>query len=368
MAKSLLSIKTKKKPKVSRSEAYLVNFKYLGDEPKDYKKLSDTLKAFNWYNTMCTKDDARQYLKEYFTRYNETSRVKEIGSIPDKWLPLTSAWVCRMATNNNAQLDLNAYTKVCKSITEAAAHANDKEDEDDKPVVVRPTIQQRIKDKVDDIIGDIEELIDKGENFSMYDWLQSKQIPPMHASKISAYYSPIRDELIEASEGKIEGYEKYTKKWLRDRAAFFGKIVEDAERYGNVAKKTRAVRKPRPVSVEKQLKGLKYQKDSAEFKLASVDPQKILGAQELWTFNTKYKTIMIFRALDRGGLKVKGTSIIGYDEKLSHGYKTGRKSEVIVDQVSKATKAGLKKVLDPLKPNTFNPRINENTILLKVIS
>jgi hypothetical protein len=368
MAKSLLSIKTKKKPKVSKSEIYLVNHKYLGDEPKKTEKLSDTLKAFNWYNSMCTKEDARQYLKEYFANHNEPSRVKQISSIPDKWLPLTSAWVCRMATNNEAMLDLNAYTRVCNSISEAAAHANDKDDEDDKPAVVRPTIQQRIKDKVDDIIGDIEEMIDVGAEFSLYDWLQKRQVPPMHASKISAYYSPVRDEMIEASEGRIEGYEKYTKKWLRDRAAFFGKIVEDADRYGSVTKKTRAVRRPRPVSVEKQLKGLKFQKESAEFKLASIDPQKILGAQELWTFNTKYKSITIFRALDRGGLKVKGTSIASYDENTSASYKTGRKPEAIVDQVSKATKAGLKKVVDPLKAHTFNPRINENTILLKVIT
>lgn len=368
MAKSLLSIKTKKKPKVTRSEAYMVNLKYLGEEPdpKKFKTESDVLRAYSWYGSMCQVSDARQYLKDYLTKTNETRYAKLVDKIPDAWVPLTWAWKCRMATLQGSQWDLPSYQNFMSALDDAISHTREEKPAEQK--ADKPSIQDRIKDRLNDIIGDIEAMIDKGDEFSLYDHLQKNEIPPMHAAKIAAYYSPIRDEMIEAATGKIEGYEKYTKKWLKDRAAFFEKLVSDAERYGNVAKKTRAVRKPRTVSVEKQLKGLKYQKESAEYKLASIDPQKILGAQELWTFNTKYGSVVIFRALDRGGLKVKGTSITGYDEANSFSYKTGRKTAAIVDQVSKATKAGLKKVVEPLKTNTFNPRINENTILLKVIS
>lgn len=366
MAKSLLSVKTKKKPKISRSEAYMVNFKYLGDEPDSTKFNGwvDYAKAFSWYNSMCSKEDAREYIKDYLLKHEGKEKAKLASKIPDAWIPLTQAWLCRIALRRDEKIS----DKDMSVIVESSRHGKSEEEEDKKPVVVRPTIQERIRDKVSDIIGDIEEMIDKGEDFSLYDWLQKKQVPPMHAAKIGDYYGPIWHEMVQAHAGKIEGYENWSKSQLKARVEFYNSIVSDAERYFNVAKKTRVIRKPRPVSVEKQLKGLKYQKDSAEYKLASVDPQKILGAQELWTFNTKYKTVTIFRALDRGGLKVKGTSITGFDEKLSASYKTGRKPEAIVDQVSKSTKAGLKKVLDPLKPHTFNPRINENTILLKVIS
>ena len=92
---------------------------------------------------------------------------------------------------------------------------------------------------------------------------------------------------------------------MKDRVVFFNKLIDDAQRYGNVTKKTRAPRKPRTISMDKKLKSLKYQKENNEFKIASINPEKIIGAQELWTFNTKYKIVTVFRAIDRGGLQVK---------------------------------------------------------------
>ena len=144
-------------------------------------------------------------------------------------------------------------------------------------------------------------------------------------------------------------------------------MIADAERYGNVAKKTRAPRKPRAVSVETKLKNLKYQKEDNTFKIASVNPEKILGSQELWCFNTKNKVVTVFRALDRGGLQVKGTSIINYDEKTSFTKRTGRKPEEYVKRVLDGGKIVLRKIMDELKGDAaLAYRINENTILLKI--
>jgi hypothetical protein len=128
-------------------------------------------------------------------------------------------------------------------------------------------------------------------------------------------------------------------------------------------------RKPRAISVEKKLKNFKFQKEDNTFKIASVNPEKVIGAQELWTFNTKYKTLTVFRALDRGGLQVKGTSIINYDEATSVTKRTGRKPEVYVDKVLNGGKIVLRKLMDELKNDApLAYRINENTILLKVVT
>ena len=135
-----------------------------------------------------------------------------------------------------------------------------------------------------------------------------------------------------------------------------------------MTKKVRKPRKPRAVSVEKKLKNLKYQKENNEFKIASINPEKIIGAQELWTFNTKYKIVTVLRALDRGGLQVKGTSIIGYDEATSMSKGTGRKPEVVLDKLQNGGKIVLKKLMGELKTDkALQYRINENTILMKVI-
>jgi hypothetical protein len=166
-----------------------------------------------------------------------------------------------------------------------------------------------------------------------------------------------------------EGYSHLKKKQLDELIKFYHSLIADAERYGDVAKKVRKPRKPRPVSVEKKLKTFKYQKEDANFKIASVNPEKLIGCQELWTFNTKYKMITVLRAADRGGLDVKGTSIINYDEKTSVTKRTGRKPEVFVKKVMETGKIGLRKIMDEMKVAApLSYRINENTILLRIVN
>jgi hypothetical protein len=237
--------------------------------------------------------------------------------------------------------------------------------------VEKISVQDRIKEKASELIGDIEELLDKGEEFSLYDFLQKNEVPALYAPMIINYYAPWLGELLEAAEGNDdqlkEAYRNFNKKQLTARIMFFNSMIEDAERYGDNTKKTRAPRKPRAVSVEKKLKSLKFQKEDKEFKIASINPEKIIGAQELWTFNTKYKTLTVLRALDRGGLQVKGTSIIAYDEKNSFTKRTGRKPEEHVKKTLDGGKLVLRKVMDGLKDAPLAYRINENTILLRVM-
>jgi hypothetical protein len=159
-----------------------------------------------------------------------------------------------------------------------------------------------------------------------------------------------------------------SRKELKERVVFFNKLIDDVQRYGNVTKKVRKPQKPRTISMEKKLKNFKYQKEDNTYKIASINPEKIIGAQELWTFNTKYKIVTVFRALDRGGLQVKGTSIIGYDEASSISKGTGRKPELVLDKIPKSGKIILKKMMEELKTDKpLQVRINENTVLIKAI-
>jgi len=229
-----------------------------------------------------------------------------------------------------------------------------------------------MRERQSEIIGELEELLDQDNNeLNLYDWLKARQIPATYSPAIAAYYAGPLTELIEAYEGKDqqlkEAYRHMTRKQLADRIKFFHNLISDAEKYAGVAKKTRAPRKPRAVSKEKILKNLKFQKEDNTYKIASLNPEKILGAQELWTFNTKYKIITVFRAIDRGGLQVKGTSIIGYDEATSMSKSTGRKPEIVLDKLQKSGKIVLKKLMEELKDKPLQNRINENTVLMKVI-
>ena len=364
--------KTVKKPRVSRSESYLVNLKYLGDEPVFTKAVTESEygRALSWYNYMCETSDAREYLDTFLKNANRFDEAKKMKRVSDAWVPTTAAWVCRMLSKGY-ELPQSAKNFVEERIAKALTHATKEEPKEDKAQVI--SIQDRIRERTMDIIGDIEELIDSGETFSLYDWLKSKEIPASYCTAIIAHYAPWLDEMVEAAEGKDEqlkeAYSYLKKPQLKERILFFSKLLEDAERYGSVTKKTRAPRKPRAVSVEKVLKNFKYQKEDNTFKIASVNPEKILNAQELWTFNTKNKVLTVLRALDRGGLQVKGTTIINYDEKNSFSKKTGRKPEEHVKKVLDGGKIVLRKLMDDLKTDAaLANRINENTILLKVVA
>lgn len=370
--RAALIAKKVKKPRITKNEEYLVNFKYLGDEPllREEYTSSDYAKALTWYNYMSSVSEAKEYIKDYLKAKGRTSELKSFNRVPDNWIPTTAAWVARIMTRGTIvrpesvsffEIKLADCLKKAETISEVKT-------EIEKPVV---SIQQRMRDKASDIIGEIEGLIDDGEQFSLYDWLKSNEIPAAYASMIVAYYTPWLSDLLEVSEGDDiqlkEAYKHLSKKQIKERILFFNTIIEDAERYGNVTKKTRAPRKPRPVSVEKKLKNLKYQKEDNTFRIASINPEKIIGAQELWCFNTKYKVVTVFRAIDRVGLQVKGTSIIGYDEKNSFSKGCGRKPEEIISKVQNGGKIVLRKLMEELKTDKpLQYRINENTILMRV--
>ena len=367
----------KRKPKtirITKSEAYIVNKKHLGDEPIFTKPLTklDYMSALNWYNYMCSNLEAKEYIIEYLKNTGRVDDAKKYKYVPDSLVPTTVAWICRLLSKGY-KLPTDTEEYINSRINESYKYIKETEQEDSKPMV---SIQDRMREKAHDILGEIEGLIDdnihKNEEFSLYTWLQSNNIPAAYATSIITKLSPVLDELLEAYDGQDpqlkEGYRSYKKSEIKRLIDFYNTMCEDAAKYANVTKKTRSPRKPRVQSVEKKLKSFKYQKEDNTFKIASVNPEKIIGSQELWTFNTKYKTLSVFRALDRGGLDVKGTSIVKYSEETSFTMRTGRDPEGAIKKVTEGGKILLRKIDQELKNHApLQSRINENTILLRVI-
>jgi hypothetical protein len=367
----------KRKPKtirITKSEAYIVNKKHLGDEPIFTKPLTklDYMSALNWYNYMCSNLEAKEYIIEYLKNTGRVADAKKYKYVPDSLVPTTVAWICRLLSKGY-KLPTDTEEYINSRINESYKYIKETEQEDSKPMV---SIQDRMREKAHDILGEIEGLIDdnihKNEEFSLYTWLQSNNIPAAYATSIITKLSPVLDELLEAYDGQDpqlkEGYRSYKKSEIKRLIDFYNTMCEDAAKYANVTKKTRSPRKPRVQSVEKKLKSFKYQKEDNTFKIASVNPEKIIGSQELWTFNTKYKTLSVFRALDRGGLDVKGTSIVKYSEETSFTMRTGRDPEGAIKKVTEGGKILLRKIDQELKNHApLQSRINENTILLRVI-
>lgn len=376
MVRRPITVRKPKTIRVSKSEQYLVNKKYLGDEPSFIEPLTkiDYINALNWYNYMNTTEDARNYLIEFLEKNNRKGDIRIVKNIPDTFIPTTLCWTARMYTKGFIIPEDNNFNDKLETILTTFADKNHIKNEEEPEQKVN--VQNRIKERFHDIMGEIEGLIDDNlevnEEFSFYHWLQENNIPPVYISKIIQKISPVCKELMDAYKGQDEqlkeGYRHLTKPQLRKQIEFFNGLIVDADTYANNTKKIRKPRKPRTVSMEKKLKNFKFQKEDTTFKIASVDPAKIIGSQELWTFNTKYKTITVLKAKDRGGLQIKGTSILNYDEMASATKGTGRRTEYYLSRVKEGGKVVLRKLVEELKTDkTLATRSNENTILLRVI-
>jgi hypothetical protein len=133
------------------------------------------------------------------------------------------------------------------------------------------------------------------------------------------------------------------------------------------AKVNRAPRKTKAVPKEKLVAKLKFMKTNEPLKLVSINPTDIIGAGELWIFNTKTRKLGKYVAAEFNTLNVKGTTITNFNEFTSI-QKTIRKPEEKLKEFKAAGKVQLRKFLDDINATDtkLNGRINEDTILLKV--
>jgi hypothetical protein len=111
---------------------------------------------------------------------------------------------------------------------------------------------------------------------------------------------------------------------------------------------------------------MRYLKESGPYKIASVDPARIIKAQILVVFNCKYRKLGVYVAADSSGLSVKGNTITNYDTEKSMS-KILRKPEDILPTVLNTGKLAFNKMFAEIKSSTMTltGRINTDTILVK---
>jgi hypothetical protein len=209
-------------------------------------------------------------------------------------------------------------------------------------------------------------------DFDMYAWLRSNNIKVQQSNAIAAYYKPQLAELVELQEGKCpdlnEGYRHMKKPEVKRSIEFFTNIISDAETWGANQKTVRKTRDKKPVSVEKQVSKLKYMSEYKDYKIVSIAPTSIIGANQLWVFNVKYRKLTLYNAMGPAGFSVKGTTLQGYDPENSES-KTLRKPDDVLPRVLSGGKRVLSKVMAEINSKASEPngRINGDTILLRVV-
>jgi hypothetical protein len=208
--------------------------------------------------------------------------------------------------------------------------------------------------------------------FKILNLLKGKGAKAAHARIIRDYYARDLAELNELASGNAdeqlkEGYKHRSRKQIKAFIAFLQEIESACNMLMQEAKVNKKPRKTKAVSKDKLVAKLKYKKTDEPLKLVSVNPADIVGAQELWIYNSKTRKLGKYVAEEFKELGIKGTTITGFSE-MKSVQKTLRKPADQLKEFKAAGKVALRKFLEDINAvdTKMNGRINEETILLKV--
>jgi hypothetical protein len=239
-------------------------------------------------------------------------------------------------------------------------------------------VQARVERRARQVVAEIDEVFEQevwfNPNFKInpdapYKFLHANNVSSVVASKVRDHYVAVLDEynLIKSDPQVKEGYAHYSKKEIARFKEFCVTVVDACENFVNNQKKmkVRKPRKKRAVSPDKKLAKFKYCKMRGQ--LASVNPANVLGAQQVWLYDTRYTRLSILNAIDRGGIDIKGSTFKNVDEKSSMTKKVGRKTKETIDFILKCSKPQCRKILEKVtaKPGKLQLRSNANIILLR---
>ena len=376
MAKSLLKIGRKKKASRSRVNPNEPVWAAIDPNFSSYKK--EKAYATTWMsNSFSTKD-----LKDATIKYSKIHRKKEMkkfhySSINQIYFVSVGKY-CHIMNKGGllSQYTLDWLDVKWKELEERGKDlVEETPTETKKPVV---SIQERVREKISEYIAEIEEQVDlfsesgyKSE-FDMYKWLMNNNVKAQPANAIADYYVPWCDELKETitkkDEQLVEGYSHMKPAQIKKFVEFLDNIIKDATTWGANQKTVRKTRTKKAPSIEKQIAKIQYSKENKELKLVSINPALIIGCNQLWVFNTKYRKLMRYDASGPTGLSIKGTTLQGYDVETSMS-KTVRKPNDVLPRVLNGGKIVIRKLMDELnsKSSVPNGRINGDTVLLRVV-
>jgi len=311
-----------RKPKAVRGK--FSDEKYLGSEPDLRGEVSNAqiIQAYNWYNYFYDADQAKAWIIEYLKEFykSEKELIKNVNRVNSNKCH-TSGWNCRvllLGGNLPDNIKERNIDRIRALAAAASASGEDEAEEVKKEEVAKPviSIQERVTNRANELIGEIEEHLDNyyrdGSTFKPVDWLSQRDVKPMIAQKIADFYKPLYAESYDAINGKDdqlkEGYSSWKKPKLKAYLEFIKSIVASAETRATIVKAARKPRKKKEKPASVVVAKLKYKEKDDEYKIVSVDPKQIIGANQLWIFNTKYRTLAVYNAMAPAGLGVKGST------------------------------------------------------------
>ena len=351
------------------------------EQPADGDRISAMTRMFNWYNYHYGKKEAKDCIVDWLARNERAAEAKEFNRIPEAAVhKIGIGWVCRanllglaltdteVATINATIADYIAAGRSVKEVVEVAEVA-----------VIRPNIQDRLREKMSEAAGELEGMYDEmilaggkmSASYKPISLLRSLNVAPQLIGTVKQVWERRLEELQAVAAGKdadlAEGYAHYGKLQVRNFIKFAEQVIADCGSYVQIKKSEKKPRAKKAVPPEKVVARFKYAREFAELKLKSESATKLVGASEAWLYDSaKRKLIHVVADTHLGTFTVKGSAIVGFDPAATV-QKTLRKPAEQIRSITGVGKPAARKAFKDIKATEvkFNGRGNDNLIILK---
>lgn len=360
--------------------------KYVGLEPTwsvqpTEERFTALTRAFNWYNYFYGKKEAKDFVCTYLDVHERTKDAKKIRAMSDSQMRLTTGWLARMSLmglqlDEHEQIKLDNLIKELLDIKEAVKE----EEVVDENAPAKLTIQDRLRDKVSEFMGELDGLFDEfvvsgaklNADYKPVALMRSMNIAPQMISLVKDKWAKNLAEFEDAVAGKdpdlAKAYDFMTKTQLKQCVKFCELVLADCGSYVQIKKVERKPRKVKAVPPEKKAAKFKIQSEFAELKLKSLPAAQLVDKSEAWLYDTKKRKLIHLVADEYAKVfTVKNNTVIGFST-VETVQKTLRKPAEQLKQMTSIGKPAARKYFKDIKATevAWNPRGNENLVVLRV--
>jgi len=305
--------------------------------PMDYT--TSLVRALNWYNVEVDGKAKRTWTLNEFKKERGL-----LDSVHDREFRQIGTLI-RIRANGNTlaeseekfiQSELDRILELAKS---NAAKAAVKRDEDTSPVV-RITAEDRNEESATQLMAEFNSMIDDYT-------IDRDNTPNLLALKKLRANTAVTKLVVPRLEKVLATYEQFVQELGQNQKVSQPRVKAKKE-----------------VPPAKIVASVKYKPDSPELGLKSIPPVRMLGTIEVWCYNTKYKRLQKYVAVQGETISVRGTTLLNFDPTKST--QLGIRKPGALKELNGKGRISHDQYLKTLKTVHGTPtgRLNEDTIIL----
>jgi hypothetical protein len=268
-----------------------------------------------------------------------------------------------LSTEHKGRLEYHIDGLISKGQVNSKTAPIQIEDTTKKVVDIQAAMKEKIQEYLGELEGELDEVFFSDTTLNLYDHMRARQLPAAYVEPVKEWAKVYLAQYLEVLKGEdeqlAEGYDHFDKNKIKKLAKMFHSFIEDCDKYEVFKKANRKPRATREKTPAQQTKGIKYKIEDTELKIKSLHPTEMIGASQVWLYNSKTKKLSKYSTDSSRGIQAKGSAIQNWEPDSSK-QKTLRKPEETIKDLMVAGKVKLRSFLEELKTKeqNVNGRLN----------